>query len=119
MPPRGRGEDAGARDEGDGDAVRAGVEGASGDARGDIALSWRPPGVHATASAVHVRWVRVEQEIGEQRRAGDDDFGGVRGGMVDGVRGKRVRDAVRNGQSADADEREHASIRIVAVVREK
>ena len=50
-------------------------------------------------------------------RGGDDDEEGVSGGMDHGVRGERVRDAVRDGQGEDANQREYGEARAFGGVR--
>ena len=48
-----------------------------------------------------------------------DDEEGVSGGMDHGVRGERVRDAVRDGQGEDANQREYGEVRVFGGVRSR
>ena len=70
-----------------------------------------------TSGAVHVRRVRMEQESGVRGREEDDHQRGIRRGLVDGIRGIGVRDPVRDGQGANANERKHVEVCVVFGVR--
>ena len=94
MSSGGRGEDAGTRHQRHSDAVRARACEPSADTWCRVAVQRGSAGVPTPAGIVHVRRVRMEQAFGELGLEDDDDTGGICGGLVDSIRGERMRDTV-------------------------